>query len=331
MYIRKYTETDAEHWDTFVKTESRNGTLFHERKFLSYHAPGKFHDFSLIFESEKEGILGVLPAALIDSGKLVSHPGSSAGGLIFTQKAGLRELVTMVDLLLLYLKDHQIEAAEFRLAENIFAWPVCDELSYALWHRGFQLSGREISTCIPFTPEYNWLDWGRKKNIFDIRKAGKEGYRVENIQDSGIAWSILNDNLDTRYQKSPTHTKSELQKLKELFPEQIHPWVCYNPAGEAVATVICFVANTHTVHDFYIAQNYQLVKLNLLPFVFQHILEYYRNQNFKWFNFGISSRADWIKWGILEFKERIGGRGINRDTWTHAGIQDYQALEGHVI
>lgn len=328
--IRKYSAADQVNWDAFIREQSRNGTIFHEQKFLAYHPEGKFQDSSYLFEEEGK-IIGVLPAALVNENQLVSHPGSSCGGLLFHTQCGLREVLSMVELLLRTCQSQRIETIQLRLAEPIFAWPVSDELSYALWHRGFELHAREISTCIPFDADYNWLNWGRKKNIFDIRKAEKEGFTVSIDPDTDTAWEIVNRNLDTRYQKSPTHTKAELTKLKDLYPDRIHPWVCRNAASEEVACVICFEGNKHTIHDFYISQDYTKVKLNLLPFVFQQLLEYYKESGYDWFNFGISSRADWIKWGILEFKERIGGRAVNRDTWQHNSVQQYTHLTEDVL
>lgn len=324
--IEQYQVENQNLWDEFVQNESRNGTIFQEQRFLSYHPKNKFQDNSLLFYFD-DILMAVLPA-VIQENKLISHPGSSAGGLIFRDKAGLREVLTIIDTLLDHLKTKKIKSAEFRLAENIFGWPVQDELTYSLWHRGFTLLNREISTCIPLQDEYNWLQWGRKKNIFDIRKAEKEGFTVINEKDISIAWHIVNDNLDHRYQKNPTHSLTELIHLKNLYPDGIDPWVCYSPEGIPIATVICFVSNKNTIHDFYIAQAYDKVKINILPFVFQKLLENYTSRGFKWFNFGISSRGDWIKWGILEFKERIGGRGVNRDAWIHNNIDTYELYTG---
>jgi len=310
----EYTNIHAEAWDTFVLKESRNGTIFHERNFLSYHPSDKFIDKSLLF-TEGDQITGVFPAVLQEGNILCSHPGSSAGGLIFTQKAGLREVLEMLDSIIEYATQNNYSSIDIRLAENIFAWPVCDEINFALWHRGFHLKAREISSCIPLQGEYIWQDWGRKKNIFDIRKCIKEGYTVQNVSDTGLSWDIINANLNTKYQKTPTHSREELIEIKNKYPDRVDAWICYGPDGNSVGTVVCFRASAFAIHDFYIAQDYQKVKLNLLPFVFHEILTFYKNEGYLWFNFGISSRGDLIKWGILEFKERIGGRAINRDRW----------------
>ncbi|MDP7071962.1 MAG: GNAT family N-acetyltransferase, partial [Candidatus Marinimicrobia bacterium] len=65
MHIETYYERDAELWDTFVQ-ESNNGTLFHTRKFLSYHPSDRFKDRSLIF-LKKGNPIALLPAADVET------------------------------------------------------------------------------------------------------------------------------------------------------------------------------------------------------------------------------------------------------------------------
>ena len=77
--VKEYTEDLHTFWDQFIRTSSRNGGIFQERDFLSYHPKEKFNDASLLFFEEGD-LIGVFPAAIIiDDGKkkVISHPGSS--------------------------------------------------------------------------------------------------------------------------------------------------------------------------------------------------------------------------------------------------------------
>ena len=49
--IRRFIHSDEKVWDAFVAS-SNNGTLFHTRKFLSYHPKDRFLDHSLVFEKK---------------------------------------------------------------------------------------------------------------------------------------------------------------------------------------------------------------------------------------------------------------------------------------
>ena len=54
MRLERYNANYAEQWDEFVMNESRNGGIFHERKFLSYHEGGRFQDYSFLYLNDKE-------------------------------------------------------------------------------------------------------------------------------------------------------------------------------------------------------------------------------------------------------------------------------------
>ncbi|HKC36044.1 MAG TPA: hypothetical protein VKB95_08275, partial [Chitinophagaceae bacterium] len=62
--VKEYTEDHHKAWDEFVRNTSRNGGIFQERDFLSYHPDGKFNDASLLF-FEKGTLMAVFPAAIV--------------------------------------------------------------------------------------------------------------------------------------------------------------------------------------------------------------------------------------------------------------------------
>ena len=86
MQIIKYKNNEHETlWDDYI-LKSNNGTIFHLRKFLSYHRDRNFNDCSLIFY-EKEKIQAVFSGAIINN-CLYSHPGASFGGFIYNNISG---------------------------------------------------------------------------------------------------------------------------------------------------------------------------------------------------------------------------------------------------
>ena len=81
--IKQFSKNNYATWDSFV-LKANNGTLFHLRKFLSYHPVDRFKDHSIEIY-KKNTLLSVLPAAdiIIDHKRmLVSHPGASYGSFI---------------------------------------------------------------------------------------------------------------------------------------------------------------------------------------------------------------------------------------------------------
>lgn len=328
MEIVCYSAQMQQEWDAFIRTNSRNGGIFHEQTFLGYHPTGRFNDTSLIFR-ENGTIVGVLPAVDTGEGCIVSHPGSSAGGLVFHRKATTRDVLGMLEGAVAHYRDRGGRSLELRLAEPIFSMPVDGELAYLLWHRGFTLVSRELSACVDLREDGSWLLLGRKKNGTDIRRLIKSGVTVEQREDLAEVYDLIVRNLDKRYGKVPTHTYAELLELKRRYPERINFWLALVD-GAPAATVVTFVVNSKAVHDFYIAQDYSFAKYQVMPLLFHTIFGHYGARGFSWFNFGISSRGDWIKWGILEFKERMGGRAVCRDTWMLEDLKNYRSYSAHL-
>lgn len=325
MELLPFSKSLQNEWDDFIRMESRNGGIFHERNFLDYHPVGRFLDASVVLRNNRK-IIGVIPAARQETEqgwRVVSHSGSSAGGLVYQRNQGLREVLEMLESALLYYREIGALSLEFQLAEPIFSEPSDSELTYLLWHRGFRLATREISSCVSLKAGVSWEQFGRKKNCNDIRRLRSKGVTSVLLDNPVDIYSLIEGNLDNRYAKRPTHELAELTELKRRYPDRLHFWAAVLD-GQPIATVVTFVVNHTAIHDFYIALDYAHARLQVMPLLFYDIFSHYQKQGFSWFNFGISSRGDWIKWGILEFKERMGGRGTCRDTWIKENLAAYQ-------
>lgn len=324
MVVKKYSDELINIWDEFVINLSRNGGIFTERKFLSYHCKDKFCDKSLLF-FENDELRAVFPAAevIINNKKgIVSHPGSSNGGIIYSTLAKTKDVLIIIEKLIEYYKILDYSFIEIRQNEPIFDNPSSDEGRYLLWHRGFTLKTMELSTCVKLDETSSWIKFGRRKNKTDINNLVRQGYLVTSTNSTEEIYPIIENNLLKRYNKKPTHTYEELNILKTYYPDRIHYWKI-SKDNQIAAVVVTFVVNKLGVHDFYIAQSDEFSKVNIMPMLFYYIFEHYKKEGFQWYNFGISSRNDWIKWNILEFKERMGGRATIRETYILSEIKSY--------
>ena len=61
--VNRLSKKNYSSWDSFVKN-ANNGTIFHLRKFLSYHPKNKFIDHSLEFY-KNNSLFSIFPAAEI--------------------------------------------------------------------------------------------------------------------------------------------------------------------------------------------------------------------------------------------------------------------------
>jgi hypothetical protein len=332
LNIEIYKDSDAEKFDEFILNNSKNGTLFHLHKFISYHPKTRFNSFHLIFKKGKN-IIAVLPGAKVeteDSKKFISFPGSSAGGIVFEKFATTRYQIEILKTLILFLKSENFNYLELRLGESIFNFPDNSDIEYLLWHHDFSLKCKELSTCLPlFETEDYWKAYSKLRYKKHIETPLIEGFEIQNTEDISESYKIIEKNLEERFGKKPTHTLKELIELKTRFPDKIDFW-CAKKDQIVHATVVVFRLNSRIAHSFYIAQDYSL-NSDVLPLVFWNCFKFYKNLGYTWFNFGISSRDKWIKWGIHEFKEKMGGRSMERNTWVLDNLQNYEIVSSDKI
>ena len=298
MKIIKYSDTFFDLWDEFVKN-SKNGTIFHTRKFLSYHK-NKFVDESILIY-KKNKLIGLFPAIEFEN-KIVSHRGSTYGGLIVGVKNSLKDSLNMWQL----IKEYYQKEIEFRDSEYIFHKYPSREVIFSAKKAGFKEVYEELSTClnlsrIKFTKGRKWAITKCKnlKIVFDDN-------------DYVSYYEILKNNLK-KHNSTPTHTLEEMKLLKELLPQNYFLVTIYQD-NKMIAGVWLVLATSWTAHTFYIAQNYNFSEYQPLSCVMKFIIEYLQKNSFKYLNFGISTEnmGEIINEGLFEFKESFGGFGVSR-------------------
>ena len=117
MNIRKYTADDKALWNTFVES-SKNGTFLHKRDYMEYHSD-RFEDHSLLFLSEKNKVVALLPANIKDD-ILYSHQGLTYGGLILSAVTSLNDVMEMFDILKAYMSDNGISSLLYKQIPSIY-------------------------------------------------------------------------------------------------------------------------------------------------------------------------------------------------------------------
>ncbi len=307
--ILKYPTASSEEWENFVENAT-NGTIFHSRKFLSYHRKGKFQDSSFIFR-EKNKVLSVFPAAIVNH-RLVSHPGASYGSFVHLKNLTLNKAMEMVDTLVKYCKKKNIKGIEMTLPPIIYYTKPTDYIPFCLLKTGFYLKKRELSGYIPLTGEPFKIFKPEARTA--ARKAEREGIKVKQSDDVETFYSILKNNLGMRHNVKPTHTLQELIRLKKLFPKRIILFAAYYNNIMVSGTVI-FVANKTTLLAFYISHKEKYQFLRPLNLLFKEVLEWGWNKGYQYLDLGTFTLNMVPNFGLARFKESMGATGIFRDTY----------------
>ena len=303
-------------WDNFVDSTD-NGTIFHKRLFLSYHPKGRFHDSSIVFKKNDQ-LLALYPAAVVErDGKkvFISHSGTSYGGFIYKSNLNFREAFDLVESIVEVAKSLKCERIQLTPPPMIYQSKYSNYIDFALVKNGFNYLKRDVSSVVQLDIENeDLLSTYRSEARTAVKKSIKQGIEIAECDRFEEYYEILKKNLKMRHNVNPTHSLEELIKLKHLFPGKIRLWGAFKD-GKLIAGVCNFSVNSKVVLAFYISHDEDYQEYRAVNLLFYEIMKRYKNEGFKFLDFGIFTVNMDPNWGLARFKENFGARGIFRDTF----------------
>lgn len=323
MQVISYSDNRLAAWDAFV-AESRNGTFFHTRRFLGYHPAGKFKDASLFFEKDDNICATLSAAAVEEDGKrwLVAHPGASYGGLVLSHKCGMAETREILDALMTHAKGAAFHGVRFlRLTPPSVRRASSDDQEYWLYQTGWQLMRFELATSLFLTgvaeEDVYALFSGKCRNA--VRQGERSGLVVRESQDFASFWPILEGMLQARHAAKPTHSLPEIQKLKQLCPEDIRLFAAYD-GDRMVAGTVGIVLHPGAIYTLYMAQDYEYQEKRPMHLLLAHVAKLCIREKKSVLHFGISTEdgGKVVNDNLFFFKESFGGRSVRRESWQYA-------------
>ncbi len=302
-------------WDDFVDS-SDNGTIFHKREFLSYHPSDRFKDASIVITKNNK-LLSAFTAALIERNEnkvLVSHPGASYGSFVYNSDLNLKEAHSLVDILIDYSKELGASRIQLTLPPIIYQTKYSNYIDFALVRNGFNYLKREVSSIVQLDFKMEeLLSTYRAEARTAVKKSIKQGVEIVECEKFAEYYEILKKNLKLRHNVSPAHTLDELIKLKKIFPAKIRLWGAFLK-DKLIAGVCNFSANPKVVLAFYISHDEDYQEYRAVNLLFYEIMRRYKEEGFRFLDFGIFTVNMDPNWGLGRFKENFGARGIFRDT-----------------
>ena len=313
--IKRYNNSLSEEWENIV-TQSNNGTIFHTRKFISYHPKDRFIDHSIVFYKNNQ-LFTLFPAVeLNESDKkiLVSHPGASMGSFVTPTDLSFHDSLQLVNLLNTYIKNLGFSSIKITLPPIIYNKRKTNYIDYSLLKYGYRYVKREVSSIL-------FLEDSIEKNVNKfkpshrqaLRKAQRSGVVIKKTDDFNSFYNILKKNLKNRHNVRPTHTVNELSKLKKLFPENIILYGAFIE-GSMIGGVVNFIANNDVILSFYISHDEKYQEYRPINLLFYEVLKDAITNKYRVFDFGIFTVNEEPNMGLAKFKENFGSSGIFRDT-----------------
>lgn len=312
----KDSNLNEKDWENFV-LNSNNGTMFHTRKFLSYHPEGRFKDSSLVIKKNKKTV-ALFPAVEIlreDKKTLWSHCGASYGGWIFENDLNFQEAFGCIESVLEFAKVNKFERVQLTPPPIIYQTKYSNYIDFALVKNGFDYVKRDVSSIVQldFT-EDELLSTFRAEARTAVKKAIKQGVKISECDEYENYYKILKKNLKLRHNVNPTHTLEELIYLKNIFPEEVKLFGAFVD-NVLIAGVCNFSVNKNVVLAFYISHDEEYQEYRAVNLLFYEIMKSYKQKGFRYLDFGIFTVNMEPNWGLGRFKENFGARGIFRDTY----------------
>jgi len=312
----KDSNITPDEWDNFIDN-SDNGTIFHKRRFLSYHPKGRFIDSSLVFKKQNK-LFSIFPAVEVErEGKkiLSSHGGASYGSFVYKEDLNLREAFDLVEQTIDYAKKNNFNRIQLTIPPIIYLTKYSNYIDFALVKNDFQYVKRDVSSVVQ-------LDFPREKLLYTyraeartaVKKSIKQGVEIVECEKFAEYYEILKKNLKMRHNVNPTHTLDELIKIKNLFPSKVRLWGAFLK-DKLIAGVCNFSANDKVVLAFYISHDEEYQEYRAVNLLFYEIMKRYQDEGYKFLDFGIFTVNMDPNWGLGRFKENFGARGIFRDTF----------------
>lgn len=306
--IKRYINEFKKDWDDLI-FKSKNGTFLFYRDFMDYHS-GKFEDHSFLIyrKSKLEGVF----VANIKGTTIYSHQGLTYGGLIFTKKLSVLDVLDAFEQINNELKSLGIKEVIYKPVPYIYHKYPAQEDIYALFRFGAKKIGCNISSTIYQKDKLSFIE-SRKSGI---RKAKKENVEIIETNNLNFFWQILDSNLFKGHGVKPVHTIDEIEYLHSKFPENIKAYNCiFN--SEVVGGCVVFV-NKDIIHVQYISANEKGKSIGAIDLLFDTLIND-KYKDFEIFDFGQSTESDgnYLNENLIFQKEGFGGRGITYDTYKY--------------
>lgn len=293
--IEKYKNIYKAQWDACVQM-SKNGTFLHYRDFVEYHSE-RFKDFSLlVFDGEK--VIAILPANRVGE-TVFSHQGLTYGGLVYSPKVKLAEIIKMLQQILKFLNENGIKKLHFKSIPSIYHSQPAQEAEYALFTAGAKLSRRDAGFVNDL--HLNEVSKDRQKKFRKIEKSGVLEVRKDN--DFSIFWDeILIPKLSEKYNANPVHSLNEIINLFKKFPENIVQYNVWHQ-GNIVAGITLFSSGS-VIKSQYGAANSVGENLRALDFLYINLINEYKGVA-RYLDMGTVKNDNP---GLAQQKQELGGR-----------------------
>ena len=165
-------------------------------------------------------------------------------------------------------------------------------------------SAVKLSNKIPF----------QERRARAVKKAAKNNVTCRISADYASFWQILEENLASAHNLKPVHSLSEIELLRDSFPDNIKLFAAFLDEEMIAGTLV--YETGQVAHAQYIASSGHGRSIGALDLLFHFLLtETYAETHFSTSAFLTENQGRFLNSGLIDFKEGFGGRAIVYDAY----------------
>ena len=297
--INLYSNLQKDLWNQFV-SNSKNGTFLFHRDFMEYHND-RFEDYSLMIYKKKK-LIALLPANKVGK-EIYSHQGLSYGGLLLNRDVKMNDVVGIYDAMITYLKNSNLKKIFFKIIPDIYCEYPSNELVYLLNKTGAELYRVDVEMVVDYSKPLTI----HKTKLKRFNKSLEYGLKIKKTNDLSNFWNlVLEPKLMNKYDAKPVHSLSEIQSLKNLFPDNIYQYDVY--FEDNIVAGITLFETENVIKSQYGAATEQGESLRALEYLFIHLIDRYKEKGKIFFSMGTVNGLNTLGYneGLLKQKEELG-------------------------
>lgn len=322
LFVEVYEKQCQTAWDNFVIEESVNGTFLQTRRFLNYHPVDRFCDVSYIVRNDKDEIVAVCPACMVEEDgdeTLYSHIGSTYGGIII-KKGKWYKTHRVIDILMCLerkWKEDGFGRVILKQTPSLFAKESQDLMEYCFYYLGYEVC-KELNLYVDFL-KYNKdilreLSQGKRTNIHNCEKEDLVCKGIKSQEEIQQFHTLLAMTLE-KYHKTPVHTVDELYDfVTQRLKEECELFGIYKKDEMIAGAMMFYFHHIKVAHTQYLCADSRYNKLSPMSYTYYAMLCEMRKRGFQKVSWGIVTEdmGRYLNEGLVKSKEAFGSKyGIN--------------------
>lgn len=299
---------EEKQWDLFL-LETINSSFFNSLPFLNFYDQKVKEVLRFVFR-RKNKIIALMAGGVVDSVdglKFFSPYSSSFSGFCYGEHLSLFDAKNVITCLENYLHNKGIKEILIVQPPQCY-YEYCDQrFDFLFLANDYVIVRNELTY---FVTKESLSASGIWRNL---KKADKSGLRfVSNVDIETVGeFLILHKGKRNLGLSTPV---TDLVGLANLLVGKIHCHAVYS-GDILVAAIIVYVLGKSTVMGFNWDQDYDFQHYRCTDFLLYKVISYYFDQGFTNFDLGTVTLNGEPNWGLLKFKEKLGGRGCLRTSY----------------